>query len=153
MRNVRQRGFTLIEVLISTVIIAIIVGFGSNIITNFRNQQLLDTITHSVATTLEEARQRTLASDGAKQYGVHLESDSYTLFEGDTYVSTDPNNIERSIDSRAALSTITLTGGGSDVVFERLTGRTNQSGTFIVDVDSGVLQNTVTINGTGIIDL
>ena len=88
----------------------------------------------------------------SSKYGVHFEASRVVLFKGNTYDANDPDNEEYLLRGNT-LSPITLTGGGSDVVFERLNGKTNQSGTVTISsVSDPSRSKVITIRGTGIVE-
>lgn len=144
-------GITMLELV---VVIAIIIVLASLIITSFsafRNSKVLDTGVENILSVLAKARGNTLSSKNAYQYGVHFETSQVVLFRGATYSSSDPSNEVVSLDSAVEISSITLTGGGSDVIFDRLTGKTNMDGTVIIRINSDTSKTkTITINATGI---
>jgi type II secretory pathway pseudopilin PulG len=140
-----QNGFTLIEALISITIIIVLVAVVSYGITAFKEGQALNNTVDEVTALLNQARSRTLAGDGGVAYGVRLESTKATLISNGTLISP-----VITFSSGIVLNSISLTGGGSDVTFNKLTGDTNQYGTFIVKKASTTAgQKTVTITKTG----
>lgn len=149
-----KNGFTLIELLISIAVLSIIgtsifLGYG----TISRNAEL-KTSTFKVVDVLNLARTRTLASLGASQYGVHFEQTQYALFKGSVYSAADPDTIFYPLASSVEIGNITLVGGAEDVVFERLTGKTAQTGTVRVQLvsDPGKFK-TISIIGSGRADI
>src|SRR3989338_5838031 len=92
----------------------------------------LKTSAFKVVDALQFARTRTIASLASSQYGVHFEQTQYVLFRGATYNASDPDNIVYALPLRVEIANIALTGGGSDVVFDRITGKTPQNGTLSV---------------------
>lgn len=128
-----QKGFTLIELLIVVGIIGILLIITLSRIGNFGSQTDLDTTAQRVVSTLERARNQTLASEDATVYGVHFETTKYVLFKGATYDPLDTNNKEYDISS-TTISNITLASSippppaGADVVFDRVRGTTSNSG-------------------------
>ncbi len=146
-----KKGFTMLEIV---VVVAIVMILASVIITSFskfRNNKVLDTGVENTLSVLAKARGNTLSSKNAYQYGVHFEASQAVLFRGATYNSSDTNNEVAPLDNALEISSVSLTGGGSDVLFDRLTGKTSMDGTVIVRVKSDTAKTkTVTINGTGI---
>lgn len=154
MQHGGKNGFTLIELLISIAVISIIsasifLGYGAI----SRNGEL-KTSTFKIVDVLNLARTRTLASLGASSYGVHFEQTQYALFKGVTYNAADPDTIFYVLPSSVEIGAITLAGGATDVVFERLTGKTGQSGMMRVQLvsDSGKYK-TISIIGSGRADI
>ncbi|MBX4200413.1 hypothetical protein KW790_03075 [Candidatus Parcubacteria bacterium] len=148
-----NRGYTIFEV---TIIIAIMVLLVIMVIASFysfNSSQALDKSTLQVVTALNDARSSTVSSQGATQYGVHLQDDQAVIFKGGTYSSSDANNVSVTINSRVEITNISLTGGGSDVLFDRITGATTASGTLRVDIRATpTTYRTISISKTGIIE-
>ena len=152
--KVTESGFTLVELLISIAVIAIISGsifLGYGAIS--RNAEL-KTSTFKVVDVLSLARTRTLASLGASNYGVHFEQTQYALFKGTTYNALDPDTIFYPLPSSVEIGTITLSGGAVDVVFERLTGETAQAGSVRLQLAADASKyRTISIIGSGRADV
>lgn len=146
-----KRGFTFIEILIA---ISILVLISTIVLTSVRvyvQSQALSGAAVSVAGLLADARTRTLSGNGGEHYGVHFEADAVTLFLGTSYSAGAVGNEVTLLDERVTLSDISL-GGGSDVVFEKLTGGTDDAGTVTVElVSDASRQKVITIQGTGLI--
>lgn len=154
LRHASRDGFTLIELLISIAVISIIstslfLGYGAV----SRNAEL-KTTTFKVVDVLNLARTRTLASLGASNYGVHFEQTQYALFKGSTYNASDPSTIFYLLPASLEIANVTLAGGGADVVFDRLTGKTAQSGSLAVRlVSSPSTLRTISIIASGRADI
>lgn len=147
-----SRGFTLVELLITIAIILILAGLVvSNIGTFVQGQALNNGVDETIA-LINEARSRTLAGENGDEYGVHLQSDKAVLFVGPTYSSSASTNKVVTLDSSIVIGSISLGGGGSDVLFDRITGDTNNYGTYIVKKSSTTTgQKTITISKTGLV--
>jgi len=147
-----QHGAMLIQVLIGVFVAGILATVAVSSLSNFRESQNITNSTDSVVSLLNEARARTLAGDNDSQYGVRLAAGSATLFAGTTYVSGAATNKVIALDVNTTITSISLNGGGSDVIFSQLTGETTQYGTLIVKRSSTTEgQRTITIVRTGII--
>ena len=137
------------------VVIAIIVLLVAIIVPNLnksRNEQLLKGATDDIVSLLTKARTQTLSSYNSMQYGVYLNATSATLFAGASYVAGNASNTVSLFDPSIAVATssISLNGGGSSILFDRLTGGTNNYGTIVVNVSSDVSRNkTITVTKTG----
>jgi hypothetical protein len=101
-----------------------------------------------------EARSLTLFSKDATVYGVHFSNASVTRFTGPVYTPSDPDNVVVPLPSYVVIGDITLAGGGSDVVFHRLTGETDMFGsvTFELSADAARTE-TITISETGLVEV
>lgn len=151
-QSLSQRGFTVVEIFIVVFILVIIVTLSSSAFLRFNKRQELNATVADVRSVLEEARALTLASKNNLTYGVHFESDEITRFSGSTYAPSSPDNKMTKIPSRI-IATTSLTGGGQDVLFEKLTGKTNNSGTVVLLFASDPsASTTITIYATGIVE-
>ena len=129
-KNKKQnKGITLFEVIIAIGIITIIFTFGTKLFVEVKNERVLDNSVGRVISLLQEARSMSVSSVGASRYGVHFEETKTVLFKGNVYSSLDPDNKNVSLNSLVSISEINLAGEGSDVVFNRLDGETDNSGT------------------------
>ncbi|MDP2671167.1 MAG: type II secretion system protein [bacterium] len=122
-----QRGFTLIEILISATVIIILSLIALASYNTFARQINLDTTTQNVISTLRLAQTRTKASEADTRYGVHFETTKYVLFSGDTYTVGAVGNKEYLLSS-VEIYQINLNGGGSEVIFDRIRGTTSNFG-------------------------
>ncbi len=143
-------GLTLMELLIIIGILVLLLVAGTSTLSVYRQRQVLSKETETVIETLLEARNLTIVSKNASSYGVHLDTSSITLFAGPSYSSTNPANKIYNLSSGITLQK-TLPSGGSDLIFSRLTGETNQSGTALVDV-MGTSSTTIRIYKTGVVE-
>ncbi|MBU3969030.1 prepilin-type N-terminal cleavage/methylation domain-containing protein [Patescibacteria group bacterium] len=148
-----KKGFSLFEILLSIAIIVVILFVVINLFSNYNKKQVLDNSVEKVSSLLKEARSLTISSKDDNSYGVHFEQDVVVLFKGTTYISDDPNNKINQIDKKAFISEINLNGGGDNVIFQRLTGKTDYYGTVKISLTSDVLNfKTVSIYQTGVVE-
>jgi Tfp pilus assembly protein FimT len=154
MRKNNKKGISAVELLVVVSILIIISSILFPKLSKFRKQQVLENTTEDIVSLLNEARNNTISSKNSTTYGVHFLSDKATLFAGAAF-SELPDNKEINFDHYVSIpgsGGINLNGGGSDVVFERLTGDTEQYGTIVIRlVSDATKQRTVTINKIGII--
>ncbi|MFA6536661.1 MAG: prepilin-type N-terminal cleavage/methylation domain-containing protein [Candidatus Paceibacterota bacterium] len=147
----RSRGFSFIETMVIISIIIILSAFAYGAFVTLNRDQALEKDTNSVILLLNQARAMTLGSKGASQYGVHFEADSVTLFKGSTYSASDASNVVTAIGSPVGISAVSLTGGGSEVLFDWLTGDTLQNGTVTLSLNTDPSDSkTITIHQTGL---
>jgi prepilin-type N-terminal cleavage/methylation domain-containing protein len=154
-KNKKFLGFTAVEMIVTVSIIAIVCAIALPSLSKFHNQQVLQNTTEDIVTTLNEARNNTISSKNSNTYGVHFETNRILLFTGTTYVSNDPANVPTVFDTAAVIPVtggINLYGGGSDVVFDRITGDTTEYGTIIVRLSiDATQQKTISISKIGVI--
>ncbi|MEK7664498.1 MAG: prepilin-type N-terminal cleavage/methylation domain-containing protein [Patescibacteria group bacterium] len=153
-----QAGFTLIEIIVVVVILGILATVA---ISNFALQKQetdLSGNAQDVVNILRLAQSKTLASTSNSQYGVYFDSSAspnkYVLFKGASYASRDSSyDINYSLPSTMEFFSVSF-GGGNEVVFDKLTGTTAQSGSLSVKMklDTGQSKN-IFVSNSGSIDL
>ncbi|MEK7066863.1 MAG: prepilin-type N-terminal cleavage/methylation domain-containing protein [Patescibacteria group bacterium] len=131
-----DKGFTVIELII---VIGIAGALAAGAFIGYRSMSIgseLKTTAFKVTDVLNLARQRTLASLAASNYGVHFEQEQFILFKGAIYDPLDPDNIFYPLTDSLEISEIVLNGGGSEVVFDRITGETANAGAVKIQVQN-----------------
>jgi len=152
--NNKQKGFTLLEILIVIAIMGTVFALSAQPLLSFYHRIVLQGTVENVLAMLDEARKSTLSSYYSSQYGVHFETSKAVLFRGATYSALDLNNDEYMLSDNTEISTISLTGGGSDVVFDRITGETSQDGFIEIElVNSTLASSTITIHLSGLVEV
>ncbi len=142
-------GFSLLEVLIAISIMAGLAALATVSYRPFAHSIDLQTATQQLLTTIHQARDRTLSSEGASNYGVHFASDQYVLFKGAVYNAGAADNEVNALPPKLAIYDISL-GGGSDVVFDRLAGTTVSAGSVSLRlVNTPEQSTTISILPTG----
>ncbi len=111
----RQRGFTLIEVLLSIALIAILTGTTSIVYFSLLGRNSLDIAAWTTAQTIRRAQVLSQANAGNSGWGVHTQTGSVTLFKGSTYNSSDASNEVANIETNITTPT-------TDFKFDRSTG-------------------------------
>jgi len=154
MERQNQEGFTLIEILIVISVIVILLGLGLVGFRFFERGTELDTTAQHILATIKLTQTKTLASEDASQYGVHFENDKYVLFKGDTYQEGGADNSVYQIPGRLEIYNIDLSDAGDDVIFQRISGYTQQSGEIGLRIISepGRIR-TIVIQSSGLIEL
>lgn len=115
--------------------------------------QALDKSADLAVSVLNESRSLTLSAKNGYQYGVNLESDQLVLFRGSSYSAIDSNNSITTLNALVGMRNISLSGGGTNVIFKKLSGQTDQSGTFEVYLKASTTNfRTIYISGTGAIE-
>lgn len=125
-----KKGLTLIEILVALAILMLLLGItfmnlsGSNLETEVSNAA------EDLSGVLREAQSQSMAVVNGKAHGVHFDQNEQTaiLFEGEQFLPNHPLNRRLSLSSQVQYSLIELTGGGDNIIFEKLTGNTNQYG-------------------------
>ena len=128
----KDQGLTLIELLVVISILLIILGITIQSFRSFQGEEVLSDSTEKIINILRLGQSKTLASEGASQYGIYFNTATnphqYTLFKGANYALRDVSSDEvHQIPKSVEIYEINL-GGGQEVVFNRLTGESTNSG-------------------------
>jgi prepilin-type N-terminal cleavage/methylation domain-containing protein len=154
MQHSRQRGLSVVELLVVIGILSLLSVLTFETFNKLNSTKAIETDALRILLELQEARSLTVSSKNADQYGVHFASSSITLFEGASFVSGSSTNITSKLNRAVIISSTTLSGGGLDVIFQRLTGETSQSGTVTLSlVASSSVSKTITIYKTGLAEI
>lgn len=150
----KRKGFTLIEILAVIGILGILFAVISSPIMSLYRKIIFQGAVENVITMLDEARKSTLSSYYSSQYGVHIASSTVTLFRGSSYSVSDPNNDVYELSNAVKITEINITGGGDDVIFERITGETAQDGNIVLTPLVGTLSSsTIVVYKSGLVEI
>lgn len=154
----RQKGITLIEILIVGAILGILFGFT---IVNLRSVQSSASVTSLITQLSADIHnQQLMAMMGQTQdaqlsssYGIHFDTDKYILFQGDTYDPSNQQNLAIDLDSNLSLQQITFPQG--TLIFQAHSGvvknfAQNTSSFDLVEKNSGK-RETIQINALGVL--
>ncbi|MDP2631986.1 MAG: type II secretion system protein [Candidatus Uhrbacteria bacterium] len=147
-----KRGFTLIELMV-VIAILVVMTLMAGIFTSVssgRNELLA--VTTDAVDTLRRAQWHTMLGNEDSVWGVHFETQKFVLFKGGTYSAVDPSNIETDIAGVLSISSMSLNGGGSEVIFTEPMGETLTDGTVTFENSNTGESATVTVNEVGMID-
>ena len=140
-----QKGFTLLEVLLSLAAIALISGISIPLYQSFQVRNDLDIAATTYAQSLRRAQILAQAMDGDIAWGVYMTSGSITLFRGISYVSRD-SNFDEVFEIPASITP----SGISEIIFTKFTGLPQTTGS--VTLTSTINETRViTINARGTI--
>ncbi len=141
-----RKGFTLIEMLLSVAVIVAITGISIPIYESFQVRNELDIAAVSIVQSLRRAEALAQSSSGDASWGVHIVSGSVTLFKGSSYATRDAT-----LDEIFTIPTSIVPSGVSDIVFDRLTGFPQSTGTITLTSNRGEARN-MTINQKGMVN-
>ena len=124
-------GFTLVEVLTIVGILIILTGMAVPAFRFFGRESDLNNSAEEIINTLRLAQNKTLASEGASQWGVYFSTTTtphqYILFEGSSFASRATSSDEvHQLSKSIEIYEIDL-WGGNEVVFEKVTGYTSST--------------------------
>lgn len=120
-------GFTLLELLLVIGVAIFIAAFTIPIGFRFFQTQTLDETTDNILGTLRRAQNQAIFQKNDSAFGVKFLPGSYVLFQGNSYAERNQSEDE----SFTLAGGITISGI-NEVVFAKLTGRPNTSGTLTI---------------------
>lgn len=146
-----RRGITTIEILIAVTIVVILSALILAAFGEFRSRQTLGAVVEKALAAFSAARLDTISSKNDMTYGVHIKSGEVIYFAGATYPGDgDSGNAHFTFPTSVEITNISLYGGGSTVFYKRLTGATDNYGTFDIRmVGNTNTKTTISINQSG----
>lgn len=150
-----QRSFTLVEILVIVGIVIILMGITIISYRFFLRETDLTQSTEQIINILRLAQNKTLASEGASQYGVYFDQATLTLFKGASYATRDVSFDQiKELPKAIEIYDIDLAGGENEVVFNRIIGDTSQAGNITLRLISDPTKAvTIYVEGSGQINL
>lgn len=148
MRKIFKKGITIIEALVIISIIGILVAIVISQFAKTRENQVLKSGVQDILSSINKARTQTLSSLDSSEYGIHFQSDQVIIFKGKVFSAGAGDNESIILTTPASISAISLTGGASDVYFNRLSGSPSKTGTVTISTTS--FNKIITISATGI---
>ena len=148
----KNSGFSMIELLTVLGIATIFLAMSVGVYFSFRQRNQIDIESQKVASALRLAQNKTLAAQNFAAHGIHFDSvaETYTFFEGATFDPVDPDNEVVPLENNTEFSNIQLAGGGVDVIFDRISGRTIHDGFIeIVDARDATIIRTLCVEEEG----
>lgn len=142
----RAAGFTLVELMLSIVIIVLLSGITLPLYRSFLARNDLSIASQQVADTLRRAQlyARGMKEDNA--WSVEVQSAAVTLFRGTNFGTRDTG-----FDEPVTLTGGITASGLSQVQFAKFTGLPNTTGTITLTTNVGETK-AVTINAQGMVD-
>ena len=131
----KSSGFTFPELLVIVAILVILTGLAVPTFLHFREESDLNNSAEEIINILRMAQNKTLASEGASQWGVYFATSTsphqYALFQGNSYESRATSSDEiHKLPQAVEIYEISLWGENA-VFFQRITGfasSTDQAG-------------------------
>jgi prepilin-type N-terminal cleavage/methylation domain-containing protein len=141
----RIPGFTLIEMLLSVALLAMMAGILAPVYHAFRVRNDLDVAAMTIAQNFRRAALAAEARDGASTWGVHIQPGAITLFRGTSYASRVTAS-----DEVSELPADIAPSGLSETVFALMTGFPQSVGTVTLTSNTNETR-IITINAKGAI--
>ena len=140
-----QRGFSLIELLLSVSIIGLLAGMTWPVYQSFQKRNDLDATTQSITDALRRAASYARSGNGDSAWSVRIQSDSAILYRGATYASRNT-----AFDEPTSISSAFTVAGMTDISFAKLTALPSATGSVILTADSNNIR-TIAINEKGMV--
>lgn len=155
------RGFTTIELLVTTAIIVIIFGLGAGVFSLIAKTAAEASGTNAIEYILGSAARRARAGTNASDWGVYLPYDDTTrqtntvvVFSGTSYATRDLNlDVNYRFNEGVRLTMVDFSGASSplgndhEIIFNALTGQTTQYGSITIDLYGDAFTIIITEDG------
>ena len=127
-----SKGFTFIELVVVMGILIVLGAVAIPTIFDFQEESALNDGAREIVSTLSLAQSKTLASEGGERWGVYFTTstspEQYVLFKGEDFDSRTTSSDKVSKVFRTLEFFEINFGGGQEIVFDRITGETSQTG-------------------------
>lgn len=148
MTHTSQKGFTLLELLISLALVVMVSRLVYSSFSALNNRQILDQEMAQVKSYIQKSRMNSLNSKNGDSHGIVFATSSISVIE---VLATSTKYIY-TLNNRVQLVSSTL--GTSTLTFARISGLPNATGTltYIYSQGSKIIgTSTIIINGAGIV--
>jgi prepilin-type N-terminal cleavage/methylation domain-containing protein len=142
----RSAGFTLIEMLLSVVILGVLAGLSAPVYASFVQRNDLDLTTQSLAATFRRAQMYARTQNGDSAWSVEVQSGVATLFKGTSFGGRNTN-----YDETLTIPSSITPGGLTEVQFTKFSGTPNTTGNITLTSSTSDVR-TLTVNAKGMVD-
>lgn len=147
--NKIRSGFTLIELILVTAVFVIIISASVPVLASYLSRNQTQTQGWKLTDTLNRARIQSLTGRGNQDWGVHFDVTQYVLFQGSIYSALDSDNENHTLPSSIIINTVSLNGGGNDIIFNLREGDTDEYGSITIKNTSSSQIKTIEVNEVG----
>lgn len=140
----RLKGFTLIELILSIVIIVMILSATAPMFQSLQNKNDLEVAVNETVQTMRRAQSLSRAVEGDSRWGVNIRTGYITLFRGNGFSSRDAT-----YDEDYQIPTNITVGPLHEVVFEKVSGEAITPGNITLTSPPINEQRTISINVKG----
>lgn len=139
------KGFTLIEVLLSVSLVALIAGLAAPVLFSLPGRTDFDAAGMNVVNTIRRAELLARGGTLDTPWGVRIETSRVVLFSGPNFASRDQSRDEEIIFPNGVVA-----AGLNEVVFSKLRGEPSATGTILLTSPAGKLAN-ISVNSKGLV--
>jgi len=143
---INQRGFTLLELLLSVAIITMLVGLSVPVYESFARNNDLDVATQLMGSALRRAETYARAANYDNAWSVEVQSTTITLFQGASFASRNT-----AYDETVSLPASVTPSGLAEVQFAKFSAAPNTTGTITFTSTTNTVR-TVAVNAKGMVD-
>ncbi len=149
----KKNGFTLLEVLISISILAVIGVIGFTYLANYRRSSQLNLEAGRIVGYFRQTQNNAIAGKNLSDWGIHFSNpsgdggDFFVIFEGSSFGSS--TTTERIYLNKGVGFSIPADDSSIDVIFQRNSGRTSSSTISIISKVNINLSKQIQINSLG----
>jgi len=140
------KGFTLIEVLLSVTLIAILAAFTTPVYLSFFLSNDVALVTSDLASSLRRAQLLSRSGASDSPWGVAIQNQQIILFQGTTYAARDTT-----FDEITTFGSIIDVTGITEVTFSQLYGIPSTTGATTFTSAENNVSKTITINEIGLV--
>ena len=140
-----NKGFTLIEALLSITILVIIAGLSIPVAQRFYTRNNLDVATHSLVQTIRKTQSFAMGSNGDSKWGIRFSNPTITVFKGENFAGR-----EQEFDENYDMPNTVRVSGIEELVFDKMSGLPNTTQDIILTNSDGETK-TISTNSKGFI--
>lgn len=127
MQKKSKSGFTLIEILISLGIFAILFAIGLPLSLDSYRNYILNSETSNLVTLIRRAESLALSNVHNSSHGIYIEEDRIILFEGESYAARNT-----AFDEEFERAEVVSISGPTEIVFSALESKPNAAVSFVL---------------------
>lgn len=147
-----SKGFTALELLIVLAIIGIILAIMMYSYNTLKSKKQIEVTIDALDFKLEEAKTNALGGKNGTNFGINFSTTTYTYFSGTSYNPANTANSTTTILSNLRLTT-SFSDGGKVIIFSRLTGAPQATGTITLSDTTSSNTAQITIGALGNINV